>query len=224
MSKILLIEDDIDLATKLQELFSANGLLLEIATSAEDGMQLLVTFQYEMLLLDWDLPVMSGLEFCRRYRAQGGRAYIVFLTGKHSIEAKEQAFDAGADDYVTKPFDVREVFARMKSIRRRSLEIMTEVLQIRSVSLDPASRVVRCGEASIHLTAKECALLEHLMRHPDRSFNAQKLLNAIWPSDSDVSVETVRTWIRYLRVKLTELGQPDLIKTVAGAGYVIEKE
>ncbi len=224
MSKILLVEDDVKLGNQLQELFAASSLHLEIATSAEDALQLLRGFDYDLILLDWDLPGMSGLDLCKQYRASGGQSYIVFLTGHHSIEAKEQALDAGADDYVTKPFDIREVFARMRSVRRRALIMTPDLLEASGVTLDPVGQIVSCGDRSVRLTGKESALLEYLMRHPDRPFNAQKLLNAVWPSDSDASVHTVRTWMHYLRLKLADLGKADLIKTVSGAGYVVEKD
>ncbi len=222
MSKILLVEDDLHLGQQLKELFAANGLNLESVLSGEDALQLLVGFEYELILMDWDLPGISGLEVCKQYRAGGGQSYIVFLTGHASIEHKEQAFAAGADDYVTKPFDIREVLARMRSIRRRALMYTPETLSVAGVTLNPETRMVSHGDKSVHLTAKESSLLEYLMRHPDRPFNAQKMLNAVWPSESDVSVETVRTWMRYLRIKLESIDCPDYIKTVAGAGYVVE--
>lgn len=222
MSKILLVEDDVYLGQQIKELFAAHGLSLEIVLTGEDALQILLGFEYELILLDWDLPGISGLDVCKRYRASGGQSYIVFLTGHASIDHKEQAFEAGADDYVTKPFDIREVLARMRSIRRRALTLTPEILTVGAITLNPDTRMVSHGEKAVHLTAKESSLLEYLMRHPNRPFNAQKMHSAVWPSESDVSVETVRTWMRYLRVKLESIDCPDYIKTVAGSGYVVE--
>lgn len=149
MSKILLVEDDLYLGQQIKELFAANGLNLEIVLSGEDALQLLVGFEYELILMDWDLPGISGLEVCKKYRASGGQSYIVFLTGHASIEHKEQAFEAGADDYVTKPFDIREVLARMRSIRRRALIYTPEILTVAGVTLNPETRMVSHGDQSV---------------------------------------------------------------------------
>ncbi len=222
MSKILLVDDDELLGKELKEWFALSSLHLEVVLSGEDALQLLSAFAFDLILLDWNLPGISGLEVCRSHRKAGGQSYIVFLTGQGDIESKEKALDSGGDDFVTKPFEIREVFARIRSVMRRSLTLIPEILQMHDISLDPASRLLMRGEQKCQLTSKECALLEYLMRHPNRPFNAQKLLTAVWPSDSEASVDTVRTWMHHLRAKLASLGRQELIKTVAGAGYVIE--
>ncbi len=224
MSKILLVDDDEALGRDVRDWFAANSLHLEVALTGEDALQLLSSFEYDLILLDWNLPGISGLDVCKHFRKGGGRSYIVFLTGQGDIDSKEAALDAGGDDYVTKPFDIREVLARIRSVMRRSLSITPEVFELNGVQFDPEKRQLTFNQQTVRLTAKESALLQYLMRHPNRPFNASKLLSAVWPSESEASTDTVRTWMHHLRAKLSGMGKEDFIKTVAGAGYVIESE
>ncbi len=119
MAKLLLVEDDLELSLKLKEWLASQGYLLETVTTGEDALQMLNHFQFDILLLDWDLPGISGLEVCRQYRLSGGTSFILFLTGKGDISSKEQGFDLGADDYLVKPFDARELSSRIRSLLRR---------------------------------------------------------------------------------------------------------
>ena len=224
MSKLLLVDDDVDLGLKLKEWLASKSLNLEIVHSGEDALQLLLSFEFDLILLDWNLPGMTGLSVCKAYRERGGKSYIIFLTGQGEIENKEKALDAGGDDYLVKPFEVRELFARIKSVMRRSIEINTEKLVIKDVSLDPEARLLSVHGTNVVLTPKECALLEYLMRHANRPFNAQRLLSAVWPSETGASADTVRTWMKNLRTKLATVGKEDFIKTVVSSGYVIESE
>jgi len=224
MSKFLLVDDDVQLGTLLSETFRNRGLNLELALSGEDALQLLENFDFDLVLLDWNMPGMNGLELCKRYRKNKGRAYIIFLTGESDIDSKEQALDAGGDDFITKPFDVREVFARIKTVMRRLPAPVDDNVVINGVTLEPESNTLKAGENKIQLTPSESALLEYLMRHPNRPFNAQRLLETVWPSGSETSVESVRTRMKKLRQKLAVCGKPDFIKTVSGGGYVIEGE
>src|SRR5262249_8409151 len=131
---------------------------------------------------------------------------------------------SGSDDYLVKPFEVRELFARTKSVLRRSLDIVPNELEIQGVLLNPDERLATIDDKQIRMTPKECAILEYLMRHPNRPYSATRLLSAIWPSDTETSEGTVRTMILNLRKKLSEAGKADFIKLVVNSGYVIENK
>lgn len=224
MTKILLVDDDLQLGDTLKDSFQEHGLSLEVATTGEDAVQLLENFEYDIILLDWNLPGINGLSVCQRYRQANGSSYIIFLTSENDIQHKEDALDAGGDDYLVKPFELRELFARMRSVMRRSIKIHNTQLKVKNVAFDPADRVVISNEKKVQLTPKEALLLEYLMRHTDRPFTGARLFNAIWPSDSNASAETVKVWMSNLRNKLAKIGQKDFIKTVVGSGYVVESD
>lgn len=224
MAKILLVEDDVQLGTRLKEWFSEEGHLLELAFSGEDAMQLLGSFKYEILLLDWTLPGISGLDICKQYRKSGGRANIIFLTGRGDINDKEEALDHGADDYVTKPFDSRELSARVRSLLRRPYSMLPDELKVRNVVLDLKTRVVSNGIGSVHLMPREMVILEFFMRHRDRVYSSQEIVKALWESDKDITQETVRSWMRNLRTKLESIELVDLIRTIPKTGYVMDSD
>ncbi|HIA51091.1 MAG TPA: response regulator transcription factor [Candidatus Melainabacteria bacterium] len=222
MPKLLLVEDDTDLSTHLCDLLESHGWQVEKADNGADGLMLLRNFKYDFALLDWNLPELSGIEICRKFRADGGDTPVIFLTSKGEIEDKECGLDAGGDDYLTKPFDVRELLARMRSVERRRKQVVPGKLEIRGVTLDPKLRRVQFREQEAQLTLKECTILEHLIQHAGSYFTSPQLFEALWPSDVDSSEETVRVHMKMLRGKLEKIGCTDLIKTVRGAGYIIE--
>ena len=221
MAKILLVEDDLNVGEKLKEWFAVEGgHIFEWVTSAEDALQLLNTFGFDVLLLDWNLPAQTGLDVCKQYRKSGGRGKVIFLTGQSDIENKEQGLHYGGDDYLVKPFDCRELSARIRSVLRRPDQgPIIDRLIIGDMSLDPRSRTVTAGDKSIQLMPKEAQLLEFLMKHPDQSYRSNELSKAVWPTGNELDANTVRSWVRNLRVKLTSIGKENFIKTVAGSGY-----
>lgn len=221
MAKILLVEDDVELAGRLRDWFALENHVFEVASSGEDALQMMEGFDFDVVVLDWSLPGISGLEVCRRYRASGGQAGIIFLTGKSDIPSKGEGLDSGADDYMIKPFDVRELGARIRSLLRRPRTVFS-VLKIADVELKAETRMLTVKEKSIILMPKQSALLEYLMRHPNRPFSAKQLLDSVWPSDAEASEETVRTCMKTLRQQLAALDKKDFIKTLYGAGYLIE--
>jgi DNA-binding response OmpR family regulator len=222
VAKILLVEDDLEIIEKLKVWFSSEGHLIEAVTNGEDALQLLQNFTFDIAILDWQLPGISGVELCRRYREAGGMCYIIMLTGKGSVENKEFGLDAGADDYLVKPFEMRELSVRVRAILRRPHGLLPTEVKVSDVILNLQNRTVTIGKESFKLMPKEAALLEFLMRHPNRTFGSKDLLNAVWPSDRDASSETVRSWMRNLRQKLGAAGKEDFIKTISGLGYMIE--
>ena len=222
MAKVLVVEDDLQLCEDLGRTLTSEGLTTEIMRTAEDALQLLGSFEYDLIILDWDLPGMSGLELCKRFRKDGGATSILFLTGHSDVQDKEAGFDSGGDDYLTKPFSSRELLARVKGLLRRRRALASSQLKIGNVEIIPDRRALIIQEKEYYLSPKESALLEFLMRNSNKSFSAEALLRAVWPADSDGSVGSVRSWMRILRQKFEGAGQPDFIKTLHRSGYIIE--
>jgi DNA-binding response OmpR family regulator len=222
LAKILLVDDDQDLAASLQAFLAAQGQTVEMCHTGEDALQLLQAFPYDCIVLDWQLPGISGEQVCQRFRAEKGQTPIIFLTGKTDINSIEAGLDAGADDYVVKPFNAREVYARIKANLKRSRESVITPLSRGGVTLEVENRQLTAGGKTLRLRAKEAALLEYLLRHPGRIFSSQQLLDAIWTADDEGTTDTVRTWMSLLRKKLVSLGCGELVRTVLGSGYTIE--
>ena len=222
MAKILVVDDDRQITETLKKWLQAEGHVVEVSENGLDALQLMLNFAYELILLDWTLPGLSGMEVCKRYRANGGIVAIIFVTGRSDLDDRELGLDLGGDDYVCKPFELREVSARIRSLLRRPKGLLPQEIAIDDVSLSVQDNVLKVGDVSLKLMPKEAALLEYLMRHPNRLFGSKELLNAVWPSDSETTSVTVRSWMRNLRAKLAGAGKVDFIKTISGLGYVIE--
>ncbi len=224
MAKILLVEDDAELAAKLKVWFSGEGYLFESVNTGEDALQMLSNFQFDVILLDRLLPEISGIEVCKRFRAAGGKTPIIFLTGRGDIIDKLEGLDIGADDYVVKPFDVRELSSRIRSVMRRAAGILHNELKCGNLVLHAPSHTMFVDDIAYHLMPTESALLEHFLRHPNRFFGSKDILDAVWPSDSSASSQTVRSWMRNLRQKLESAGKSELIRTVQGSGYLLNNQ
>ncbi len=175
-----------------------------------------------MILLDWQMPDVNGIEVLKRYRATGGVAPVIFLTGKLEIDNKESGLDAGADDYLTKPFDVRELMARIRSVQRRAGAIFQQGLSANGAELNIKLRTVRWGETEVRLSATESSLLEFFFRHPNQIFSSAEVFDRVWPTETEAKADTVRVHLHVLRRKLTLAGVPELVKTVKGSGYILE--
>ena len=222
MAKILVVDDDEAGAARLKEWLRLEGHIVELVGNGNDALQLLSAYNFDVVILDWMLPDITGLEVCRRFRESGGLTRIIFLTGQNDISRKEQGLDAGSDDYLVKPFEVRELSARIRTLLRRPPQVLSVEIALGGVKLDPKLRMLTVDGTEVALRPKECALLEYLMRHPNSAFNARALLDSVWPSESEASVDTVRTWMLELRRKLTKAGKEQFIRTIPGMGYMIE--
>lgn len=223
MSKALIIEDDVRISEDLKRLLSLNGWKAETCGNGADGLQLIMQFSYDLLLLDWCLPELTGLEICKRVRAKGISVPVIFITAQSDIDSTEAGLEAGGDDYLTKPFNERELMARIKSVMRRPRAVVDlEILQVGDLVLDEKKRTISYGAHSIQLTATEHGLIGYLLRHREDSFSSAQLLAAVWQSDSEVSEDSVRVHIRILRKKLELAGLPSLIVHKRGFGYSIE--
>ncbi len=219
MAKILLVEDESDISDMVSAWLSREHHVVEVAGSGEEALDIIRVYPFDVLILDWVLPGISGVDVCRQYRSKGGRSPILMLTAKKDVDEKETGLDAGADDYLTKPFELKELSARIRALLRRPTPFSGNVLKVGPIMLDTTSHeVTRDGEL-VELLPKEFALLSFFMRHPNQVFSADALLDRVWSSDSEASPETIRTYIKRLRKKIDEKGKPSLVGTVHGVGY-----
>ena len=178
MGKLLLVDDDVDYTTKLKEAMAPLGWSVEVAHSGNDALQHLNNFQYDFVLLDWNLPDIPGIEICKRFRAAGGTAHIIFLTGRGGMDDKLAGLDSGGDDYLTKPFDERELISRINAIQRRQTPGKRGKYLIGDIEFDPQLRIISREDEQVTLSPIESGLLEHLCKNPDRYFPSAALFHA----------------------------------------------
>jgi len=218
--RILVVEDDEFIANALHLVLSEQNYAVEIAADGEAGWELVQAYEYDLILLDVMLPKLDGIELCRRVRSQGYKMPILLLTGRDSSHDKAIGLDAGADDYLVKPFDQEELFARVRALLRRGNMSVSPVLEWGELRLDPSSCEVTYSGRSLQLTPKEYALVELFLRNNRRVFSCSAILDRIWSFDKTPGEEAVRTQIKGVRQKLKAVGAPaDLIETVYGIGY-----
>lgn len=219
MAKILIVEDDVDLSCIITDILAQQNYLVEVVNTGKEGNEQLQFYQFDLVVLDWNLPGMSGVEICKEFRARGGTTPVIMLTGKGGLQDKEAGLDAGADDYLTKPFEMRELLARVRALLRRPIGYTDNVLKAGEIVLEPTIHRVTRNEEEIHLLPKEFALLEFFMRHKGQVFTAEAVLNRVWPSESNSTPESFRTCLKRLRQKIDLEGQPSIIEHVPGLGY-----
>lgn len=224
--KILCVEDDTGLAQLLQQLLTKQHYQVDIATDGETGRDLIETYTYDLILLDWMLPQLSGIEICRQLRADRSITDtpnqdipILLMTASDSVTNRIMGLDAGADDYVVKPFDVDELLARVRALLRRNQKARSPLLQWGNLQLNPNNCEVTYNGQSVPLAAKEYQLLELFLRHPDQIFSLDRLLTSLWVLDDIPSEGAVRSHIKGLRQKLRRAGADDPIKTIYKLGY-----
>lgn len=218
--RILLVEDDESIAEVLKAALTSQHYLVELATDGEVGWQLAEAFEYDLILLDLMLPKLDGISFCRQRRAKGDRTPILLLTGQDTSTNKVMGLDAGADDYIVKPFDLHELLARIRAVLRRGSSTPTLVLEWENLCLNPSNCEVTYNSQLLHLTSKEYALLELFLRNTHRIFSQSALLDHLWSFEEPPSENAVRAHIKSLRQKLKKVGAAaDLIETVYGLGY-----
>lgn len=223
MAKLLLVEDDRSISFVVQTCLEVDNHLVDAVETGQQALAALLTHEYDLILLDWNLPDISGLEVCQRHRSRGGTTPILLLTAKGGADDKVTALDAGADDYVAKPFVPEELLARIRAILRRPKAIVPTNLSIGEIELDPSKQQLKIGEHTVELAPMEFALLELLMRHPNKSFTPEAIIHRLWQSDTSSSNDTVRTHIKNLRRKLGD-AEGSIIKSKRGLGYSFDSD
>lgn len=216
--KVLLIEDDRATADVLEETLVAQYWIVDRATDGETGLKLAQAQEYDLILLDIDLPKLDGISLCKKLRSEGYKNSILLLTGKDSTEAQLAGLDAGADDYITKPFNLKILLARVRAVLRK-VKALPTIATYENIQLNSTRGEVTCEGKLIHLTAKEYCLLELFLLNPKRIYSRRAILDCLWNFADAPGEETVNTHIKCLRQKLKAAGASDPIETVYGLGY-----
>ena len=223
-AKILVVDDEPSIVDAVATALRYEGFEVEEAATGRDALAAVVRFEPDLVVLDWMLPDVEGIEVGRRLRERGFKTAILFLTAKDAVENKVEALRAGGDDYVTKPFSLAEVVARVQAILRRTGgELPGDVLRYSDLVLDESRHEVFRGESRIDLTATEFNLLRYFLLNPRRVLSKGQILQNVWRYDFGGNMNVVETYVSYLRRKLDAAGPP-LIRTVRQAGYMLEAE
>ena len=221
--RILLVEDEPDLGAAIKQSLNQSNHLVDWAVDGLDAWDYFKLKEYHLGIFDWLLPGISGIELTKRIRQQQKPLPILMLTAKDSMEDKIAGLDAGADDYLVKPFDMPELLARLRALQRRTPQLQPQRLQVGNLSLDYGTNTFwlqeESGETQIQLTKKEFQLLEYFMQHPNQIVSSEQLLERLWEFGAEPPSNVVAAQISLLRRKLAEYGCSDLIETVYGLGY-----
>ncbi len=223
--RILIVEDEERLARLISRVLTEEGYAAETEVNGRRGLVRALSGEFDLLVVDWMLPDLSGVQLVRRLRAAEVGTPAIMLTARDQIEDRVEGLDAGADDYLPKPFASPELLARVRALTRRSRAGETHdgaVLRAGDVVLDPVRHVVRHGDETVDLTAKEFALLATLLQRPGQVFTRPVLLDTVWGASPDVYANVVDLYVSYLRKKLDRDGEPSHIRTVRGVGYTFD--
>lgn len=219
--RVLIVEDDRALAGLLERTLTRAHWAADIASDGHAALAALHVNEYDLVVLDLGLPDMDGVEVCRRWRAAGGRAPILILTARGSLQERVTGLDAGADDYLPKPFEPEELLARLRALARREPSPQAAVLRLADLELDPATHEVRRAGSAIALSPREYALLEYMLRHPHRVVSRTRLIEHVWNDNFDPVANAVEVLVSRVRRKVDTPDQAPLFRTVRGAGYIL---
>ncbi|HEY9736722.1 MAG TPA: two-component system response regulator RppA [Trichocoleus sp.] len=221
--KILLVDDEVELTDPLSRLLTREGYSVDVARDGDLGWELVYQGGYDLLILDWMLPGVSGLEICQRARAEGHTTPVLFLTAKDTIDDRVAGLDAGADDYLVKPFELRELLARVRALLRRPPTLEPPApsprLQFEDLELDEDNQLAYRQGQPIELSEKETRLLAYLLRQPNQVLTHDDIYQAVWGDQEKPSSNVLAAQMRLLRRKIEPKGTPPVIHTVYGRGY-----
>jgi DNA-binding response OmpR family regulator len=224
MAKILVVEDDTSLAEAVKDWLSLSKHTVDVVSNGSDGLEWLLSGAYSIAILDWELPGLSGIQVLGQARNKGIVIPVIMMTARSSVDDKVQGLDSGADDYILKPFDLRELGARVRTLLRRDATQKIGLIQFGDIALDPVTATVTCNGSDVKLRRTEYALLETLMQTPGKVYTTEILLRKVWPTDSDTTPETVRTHLTRLRQKVQSISKKCSITNSYGIGYKITEQ
>jgi heavy metal response regulator len=222
--RILVVEDEKKVASFIRKGLEEEGYAVDVAADGEEGLALGLTRVHDLIILDIRLPKMDGLRVLQALRHDRVTAPVLLLTVRATIEDKVLGLDAGADDYLTKPFAFQELVARVRALLRRRTEGEPTVLRLGDLMLDPARRTVMRGDEKIDLTPREFALLDYFMRNPGRVLTRTMIAEHVWDYSFDTSTNVIDVYVNYLRKKIDAGRDPKLLHTIRGVGYVLKAE
>lgn len=217
--RVLLVEDEERIASLVSRGLREELFTVDVARDGGEGLDLALSAEYDLIVLDIRLPVRDGISVCRELRAQRHRTPILMLTARDSVEDRVRGLDAGADDYLVKPFAFQELLARLRALTRRPPQLQESTLRVGNLTLDTRTHQAQRDEQAIELSAREYRLLELLMRHAGQVLTRTQIADQVWGLDFDANSNVVDVYIRYLRRKVDDAYEPKLIQTVRGIGY-----
>lgn len=219
--RVLIVEDQPNMLNYVKRALEEQGYAVDVARSGREALDWAAVVEFDLIVLDIMLPEMDGMAVCRTLRSQGNRAAILMLTARDAVDDRVTGLDSGADDYLVKPFELKELLARLRALARRRADsgANTNTLQLADLAMDTRTRVVTRGDRLIQLTAKEYAVLECLMREPERVLTRTEIAESVWNYDVYNQSNVVDVYIRNLRRKIDDPFETKLIHTVRGAGY-----
>lgn len=221
---ILLAEDDLQLGELVEFMLKKNGdYKVDWVTEGEDAYEYAVASHYDVLVLDWMMPNGDGVSVCRRLRKEGYSGAILMLTAKDAVEDRIEGLDAGADDYLVKPFEIDELLARLRALSRRNYApILEEQVSMHNMVLNRTSQTVKQGREEIQLSPREFQLLDLLVQNKGQVIPREVILDRVWGYDADVSMKTIDATVKLLRKKLVVIGKETLLQSIRGVGYKFE--
>lgn len=221
--RILVVEDEHKIARSIKKGLEQESIAVDISFTGQEGYDLASSEDYDLLILDIMLPEMDGIEICKKLREDGIHTPILMLTARGQVADRVSGLDAGADDYLSKPFAFEELLARVRALSRRPQKALNNVLKVSDLVLDIVKKEVRRQDKLIQLSSREYSLLEYLIRNSDQTLSKEQIINHVWDYDSDVLPNTVEVYVGYLRNKIDKsfLNSQSLIHTIRGFGYKI---
>jgi DNA-binding response OmpR family regulator len=222
--KVLIVEDESQVARLIELELSYEGYQVDIAKTGKEALDRVENFKPDLIVMDWLLPEIDGLELIRRIRSEGSDTPIIVLTGKDSLSDKVNSLDSGADDYITKPFATEELLARIRAVIRRKPQALEGVLEYKDLWLDQFGRMAKRATVALELRAKEFALLRLFLLYPEQALTREFIFDKVWGYNFLGESNVIEVYVRYLRTKLEAIGPGRLIHTVRGVGYILKAD
>jgi DNA-binding response OmpR family regulator len=222
--RILVVEDEAKVGSFIRRALEEESYAVDLSVDGAEGLDLALAGTYDLIVLDVMLPNVSGLEILQRLRKEKNKTPVLILTARAQLEQKVKGLDSGADDYLTKPFAIEELLARVRALLRRGMGETAGLLQVEDLLLNPATREVTRGGQRLDLTTKEYALLEYFMRNPGRILTRPMIAEHVWNLDFDTFTNVIDVYVNYLRNKIDRGRERKLIQTIRGSGYVMKAE